>query len=145
MPTWEDSWWPQVILSTWLSEEMCEERIHSFYFAFRQTCTADPLSPTADEFFFFSPVPDVPLITVSIFTVFPCHQEIKLIQHIKRPLFCSMEMWKKRVSYSVDLRLILDVWHQPCKKKKWYYFHLCFLCVTDFTARLKRNRQHITV
>lgn len=31
------------------------------------------------------------------------------------------------------------------KKKKWYYFHLCFLCVTDFTARLKHNRQHITV
>lgn len=75
----------------------------SLHFAFRQTRAADPLSPAADEFFFFSLVPRVPLITGSIFTVFHCHQEVKLIEHIKRPVFCSMEEER------VHLRLISDV------------------------------------
>lgn len=42
-PTWEESWWPQVISSTWLLEEASDEQHRSFYVAFRQMWSCKPI------------------------------------------------------------------------------------------------------
>lgn len=108
-PTWERVWWPQVMWSTWLSEETWTRGGGLDRAADPLFCLwwiLSPLSPLSLLYFssLVSARPSWAFDHGVYFYCRYCHREVKLIAHIKRSLFLQY-------GNKTCLRLICRVWH----------------------------------